>query len=651
MSEAIKSFLGDPQTKLPQTDHYPMSIRIILLVLLALVVFLLGTFQINDSDFWWHLATGRYIIETADIPDTDPFTFTSGGNPWIAHEWLFGFLIYQIHQWAGIPSLILLKAALLTVTFLLLFLLLYKRTQHYFISSLVVLFAAILAHQRFYVRAELATLFFSVLVLYLITSYKQHLLKALWILPFVFCLWANLHAGVLFGLYIIWAYTFTEALRIIFKSSLTPSVKQWSFLVLISLMSSLAAFVNPNTYRSLLYPFLVLHTERKVLMHNIEWQPPGFDPNFYLFWGVLGFLIIILLMTIKKVRLFDLLIVIPFSLLAIRSQRSIGLFALMTAPILGWHLKAAFDLISEKWNSIPMKRTFREGLLTILILIVIAGFSMKGFLLYDKPFVFGTGIRGGMPVGAAHFMEKHDLTGNMYNAHEFGGYLIWRFYPERKAFIDGRNYLHRELFGAMNITTEDPKRWEEFLSRYDIQFAVLSYPMKLPNRWDKFSSDAAGLFPSNDWGLAYWDDWAMVYLNRHHPKNREILEKLEYKMIRPSEMRLEYLDHLLEDPRFFQFIVEELRRKIGEDPDCYRAHNILGMVHSRMGHFQEAIERYNKAISLYPNLAQLHYNLAVCYLKNEQFAEAKKELLRTKRLEKNVAKTDWLLKELRSSGY
>ncbi len=651
MSEAIKSFLGNPVDTFPEINHYPLSIRIILFILIALFVFLLGTFEINDSDFWWHIATGRYISEKADIPDTDPFTFTSGGKPWIAHEWLFGFLIYHMYQKIGIPSLIFLKSALLAITFLLLFLLFLKRTQHYFISSTVVLLAALLAHQRFYLRAELATLFFSVLLLYLISTHKDQSHKSLWILPFIFCLWANLHAGVLFGLYIIWAYTFTEALRVVFKVSITYSFRKYISLPIVSMLSSLAAFINPNTYHSILYPFLVLHTERKILMHNIEWQPPGFDPSFYLFWTTMGFLIIIILSSLKKARLFDLLLVIPFSLLAIRSQRSIGIFALIIAPILGWHLKAAFDFISEKWSSKFTKRPLREGWLTILIFVVIAGFSIRGFLLYDKPFVFGTGIRGGMPVGAAEFIERHNLTGNMYNAHEFGGYLIWRFYPERKAFIDGRNYLHRELFASMNITMEEPKLWKGFLSTYDIQFAVLSYPKKLPNRWDKFSSDVTGLFPSNDWGLAYWDDWAMVYLNRRHPRNRELLENLEYKIIRPSEMRLEYLKLLLEDPHYSQFIIEELTRKIREDPDCYRAHNILGMVYSRMEQLEEAIEQYKKAISLHPKSAQLHYNLAVCYLKNEQYAEAKKELLQTKRLEKNVAKTDWLLRELRQSGY
>ncbi len=622
-----------------------------MITLLVLFIFLLGTFKINDSDFWWHLSTGKYIYETTDIPDSDPFTFTSKGKAWITHEWLFGFLIYIIYSLAGLNLLILLKSSLLTATFLLLFSILLKRTANYSISYCVTFVMAILAHHRFYLRPELTTLFFVVLLLYLITSFKNQTKIAFWILPIVFCLWVNLHSGVLFGLYIICAYTFSEALKIIFKSPSALSIKRFCFLLLTSFFSFLATLINPNTFRSLLYPFLVLSAERKILKHNIEWQPPGFDPNFYFFWGILGFLIFILLITYKRFQLFDLLIVIPFSFLAIRSQRSIGLFALMIAPALSWHLKAIYDFISEKWNSIFTRNTVREGLLSILLFTIVAGFYLKAFMLYDKPFVFGVGVRDGMPVSAANFIEEYNLKGNMYNAHEFGGYIIWRFYPDRKAFIDGRNYLHREIFSTMNITMEDRNIWKEFLSWYDIQFAVLSYPKKLPNRWDKFSSDITGLFPYEDWGLAYWDDWAMIYLNRHNDENRKLLNKLEYKIIRPSEMRLEYLDHFLKGTQLPQLVVKELNRKIREHPGCFRAYNILGMVYSKMGHYERAIEQYQKAISLHPRFAQYHYNLAVCYMKNGQYAEAKNELLQTKRLEKNVAKTSWLLKQLRQYGY
>ncbi len=37
------------------------------------------------SDVWWHLATGRLIIQQGTVPNTDVFTYTRVGEPWVAH--------------------------------------------------------------------------------------------------------------------------------------------------------------------------------------------------------------------------------------------------------------------------------------------------------------------------------------------------------------------------------------------------------------------------------------------------------------------------------------------------------------------------------------------------------------------------------------
>ena len=43
-----------------------------------------------------------------------------------------------------------------------------------------------------------------------------------------------------------------------------------------------------------------------------------------------------------------------------------------------------------------------------------------------------------MPEGALRWVEKWRPAGNVWNALSFGGYLIWRRYPETRVFIDGR---------------------------------------------------------------------------------------------------------------------------------------------------------------------------------------------------------------------
>src|SRR5208283_3412660 len=59
-----------------------------------------------DPDLWWHLKTGQYIAEHKSVPHVDPFSYTRGGAPWVAHEWLTELLLYQVERISGFAGLI-----------------------------------------------------------------------------------------------------------------------------------------------------------------------------------------------------------------------------------------------------------------------------------------------------------------------------------------------------------------------------------------------------------------------------------------------------------------------------------------------------------------------------------------------------------------
>jgi len=47
----------------------------------------------NDGDVSWHFATGQWILDHRAIPNTDPFSFTWAGKPWVPFEWLSEVLL------------------------------------------------------------------------------------------------------------------------------------------------------------------------------------------------------------------------------------------------------------------------------------------------------------------------------------------------------------------------------------------------------------------------------------------------------------------------------------------------------------------------------------------------------------------------------
>jgi len=61
--------------------------------------------QLTDPDPWWHLATGRWIVEHHAIPRVDPFSFTVAGAPWHAVDWLADVVMYGAWALGGAGGL------------------------------------------------------------------------------------------------------------------------------------------------------------------------------------------------------------------------------------------------------------------------------------------------------------------------------------------------------------------------------------------------------------------------------------------------------------------------------------------------------------------------------------------------------------------
>ena len=87
---------------------------------LALVTLALSIFQIHNDDAGFHVANGQWILEHGAIPLHNPFSFAEDGAEWIQHQWLSATWMASVAESWGGKGLILWKAALVFVTFLVL---------------------------------------------------------------------------------------------------------------------------------------------------------------------------------------------------------------------------------------------------------------------------------------------------------------------------------------------------------------------------------------------------------------------------------------------------------------------------------------------------------------------------------------------------
>ncbi|MEO8035084.1 MAG: hypothetical protein ABI837_11685, partial [Acidobacteriota bacterium] len=124
------------------------------------------------------------------------------------------------------------------------------------------------------------------------------------------------------------------------------------------------------------------------------------------------------------------------------------------------------------------------------------------------------------PVAAVARLRASNLRGNIYNADQFGGFLIWSFEPERRVLTDGRNELYRSYLAEYASARSDERRWRALLAKYHVDLAVEEYRPGAMEVVDKVtgvrrSAPASSVyFPRREWALIGYDRVAMVFARR-----------------------------------------------------------------------------------------------------------------------------------------
>src|SRR5258706_13577432 len=157
-----------------------------------------------DTDTWWHLRSGEYILNKG-IPTTDPFSLTRLNEPWIDHSWgsqIIMFLVYRLFGGAGQPGdggnvgLALYTALLATIGMCFVYL---TCEGEVYARMFVVVIAATAAAVFWSARPQMISFMLSTVVLYVLHLYKRKHIDRLWLLPVIMLLWVNLHSGWAIG--------------------------------------------------------------------------------------------------------------------------------------------------------------------------------------------------------------------------------------------------------------------------------------------------------------------------------------------------------------------------------------------------------------------------------------------------------------------
>lgn len=467
-------------------------------VVLFLLVFGLSLRPIRSYDYFWHLATGRWIVEHGALPMQDPFALASAHVPWINGEWLFQVPVFEVWKIAGHAGVILLVAALLGGLFAWLFKRLADGTD-WIVATFVVIVCWSQAAHRLDARPETAGVLLlpaAIAVLANSPTWRRTILAAA-----IAALWINLHPSALLMPVVVACFLVGDLIAARAEAS-PPALGPIARGRVVQLFAvSAALLVNPWGIQAIEAPIRLATWLRESGVVNREWLPTS-PIGFPWVYVTIAAAFVVLLVPKDRLRWTGSIFVLGLlSFLAIRYVRNHAfLFAampLLVAPALP--------------KRIPTRARSILGASTLLVLVV-ATLVHPDFGLGPDRTVF--------PIHAVDDLAALQLRGHIYDPDQFGGYLIWRFYGERRVLTDGRNELYHAYIGDYAKARVDSRAWDALIHRYDLVLAVDEYRDAPVRTVDATTGRAKELpaslvyFPRTRWALLSWDDVGMVFARR-----------------------------------------------------------------------------------------------------------------------------------------
>lgn len=558
-------------------------LKIAALALSAICLLGLFSTEIADTDFWWHLKTGQYIVERRALPVPDPFAYTTALNAPthageargqhfnLTHEWFAQVLIYLAYRVGGFPLIILFRAALLAGMCALAGFLAARLSRNFYVGIAAAFAAASLAIEFRSDRPALVTFFF---VAAFVTMLE--LRSAVWALPALALLWANCHGGFFLGWVVLLAYC-VETLPFVSRwkpDHEKPNNEDARRLWLVSACAIAASLINPNGFG--VVSTLVEYRKSAMTAALLEWHAPFLWGPPYAFDLLLYTAAVALFLSWRRVRPAHWVLFLAFAGASLTAFRNTPLIAFL-APVL-----IAGYLLPPVAATIPQITPFFRRSIPWATPLVLAAAIAVG--LWQERFFQLRTAAWATPAGAADYLLANHITGRMFNTWAEGGYLMWRLWPQQRVFIDGRALSESLTRDYQQILNNLPGPIDqiagpraELLDRYGVQVVVMNtiefisggiYPLAV----------ALGNPESSAWQLVYDDPQALVFLRNPPPDTPVLSNKIGRVLVHMDAECESYIEHSPDTPNCGRSLSEFWVRS--QQPDRARRMLQLYLMHT-----------------------------------------------------------------------
>lgn len=471
-----------------------------------LAIFAMAARVSLDNDTWWHLRAGEWMIGHRQIVQADPFSYPRAGQPWLYPGWLVQVPMALLYRVVGPAGLNLWTAGMVTLAFVFV----WKAMPGWaFLRAFAVVFGALVSGVYWAARPYLVTFVLAAVFLWVLEDFRFGRRDRLWALPALMVVWVNSHGGFAVG-FILWGVylagrLLVEARKLLDRPApfrLEPATRK---LLLVGGALALAVLASPAGPAMLLYPFETVGIQalRDLIQ---EWQSPNFHlVNVQAFAWLLLAVLGAVGASRRGLALEDFLLVGGFAYLGLLAGRNVALFALV-APVvlqrhaeptlLGWAESLGVRIQTGPPRGVGRAQAFGNALL--LGLVVLAVLLKVSLILPEK--VTQDAVAKQLPVGAVAYLREASPPGRLFNAYNWGGYLIWAL-PQYPVFVDGRTDLYDdEIIGQFLTVARGEPGWAAVLDQWDVRLVLVEPGFPLVPRLE-----LAG------WRLLYRDGISVVY--------------------------------------------------------------------------------------------------------------------------------------------
>jgi hypothetical protein len=442
----------------------------------------------TDGDIGRHITIGNYILEQHDIPIKDIFSHTMTGKPLVPHEWLSQLFFGIAYRLAGLNGIVLLVSFVIAITFTLTFREMLKRNIFRIVALLTTILAAFATNLHWLTRPHIFTFLFVALWTYQLGNRSTKW----WLFPLIMLAWANTHGAFIAGFAIWLAFLAGWLWDFLLNEETRPEGIR---LLTIGLSSLAVTLINPVGWQ--LWDTSVGYFGSRFLVdRTIEYQSPDFHISST--WPFLIMLVLFLLAHgfKAKLKMHETFLLVGWGALSLYNARNIPIFAIVTAPYLGHFIQENIinlqlaNRIEQSFASIENNlKGYTFNFLGVLLILVT--------VLQNTANVFNPRA---FPVEAINWLEANPQEGKMFNFFTWGGYLLYRLWPEQRVFIDGQTDFYGEALSREYVQVESLQPgWEGILSKYHVTWVITQAGQPLENA-----------LVDGGWEILYKDDTSVI---------------------------------------------------------------------------------------------------------------------------------------------